>query len=183
MDAEQTWGPVPGTDEFTALNIAEDGLASEYTRDDHIEDHPTGKQHVFLAACSCFSFDAIPRHRKPMSAIHHPNVPGWFFHLQRGMNRLFTDLEPDVSWFRHTQDMAFSGLPTHILAQEPDRPLEAFTGPFAHLVYGEEAVEMDTMGTLDQDGGDQEEGQASADGVSSGTVDGVAVQRAFPTRK
>lgn len=35
----------------------------------------------------------------------------------------------------HTQDMSFSGIPTHILEQEPDRPLQAFTGPFAHLVY------------------------------------------------
>ena len=101
VDVEQTWGPLPGTDEFTAPNIAEaPSLAAEYTRDDHFESHPTGKQHVFLSACSCFSFDAVPRHRKPMSAIHHPNVPGWFFHLQRGMNRLFTDIEPDVSWFR-----------------------------------------------------------------------------------
>ena len=41
---------------------------------------------------------------------------------------------------------------------------------------------MDTIGKIDQDkaGGDHEE--TSADGVSSGTVNGVAVQRAFPTQ-
>jgi hypothetical protein len=32
-----------GTDDFTRPNIAQIG---GYTREDHIEDHPTGKQHV-----------------------------------------------------------------------------------------------------------------------------------------
>ena len=40
----------------------------------------------------------------------------------------------EQSWYRYTHDLQFSGLPTHILAQEPDRPVEAFAGPFAHLV-------------------------------------------------
>jgi hypothetical protein len=150
MDVEEDLfdSPLPGTDDFTRPNIAEPG---GYSREDHVEDHPTGKQHVFLAACSCFSFDAVPRHKKPMSAIHHPNVPGWYFHLQRGMNRLFTDMEPEMSWYRHTQDLQFSGLPEHVLAQEPGRPLEAFTGPFTHLVYGAEAQEMDTIARTEID--------------------------------
>ena len=38
-----------------------------------------------------------------------------------------------------------------MLAQEPDRPLEAFTGPFTHLVYGAETQEMDTIGTIELD--------------------------------
>ena len=32
-----------GTDDFTRPNIAQIG---GYTREDHLEDHPTGKQHV-----------------------------------------------------------------------------------------------------------------------------------------
>ena len=150
MDVEEDHfdSPLPGTDDFTRPNIAEPG---SYSRQDHVEDHPTGKQHVFLAACSCFSFDAVPRHKKPMSSIHHPNVPGWYFHLQRGMNRLFTAMEPEMSWYRHTQDLQFSGRPEHVLAQEPDRPLEAFTGPFTHLVYGNESQEMDTIGRTELD--------------------------------
>ena len=61
-------------------------------------------------------------------------MPGWYFHLQRGMNRIFTSMTAEQSWYRYTHDLQFSGLPTHILAQEPDRPVEAFAGPFAHLV-------------------------------------------------
>eukprot|EP01052_Picozoa_sp_SAG31_P006930 SAG31_NODE_325_length_17671_cov_9.902743_11_plen_155_part_00 len=29
-----------------------------YDAQDHIEEHPSEKQHVFLSACSCFSFEA-----------------------------------------------------------------------------------------------------------------------------
>lgn len=74
---------------------------SRYTPEDHREEHPSGKQHVFLSACSCFSFEAKPRHGKSMASIHHPNVPLWFFHLQRGMNRLFAEMVPEVSYYRH----------------------------------------------------------------------------------
>lgn len=35
--------------------------AFDYDEQDHKEEHPTGKQHVFLSACSCFSFEAVPR--------------------------------------------------------------------------------------------------------------------------
>jgi|EP01046_Picozoa_sp_COSAG06_P042935 hypothetical protein len=49
----------------------------DYDARDHAEDHPSGKQHIFLAACSCFSFEAVPRHYKSMASIHHPNVPLW----------------------------------------------------------------------------------------------------------
>ena len=116
VGVEEEHGPLPGVDDFTKPNIAREGA---YDRDDHAEDHPSGKQHVLLAGCSCFSFDVVPRHGKPMSAIHHPNVPGCkrpryrcrlgcivltrsslagYFHLQRGMNRLFAEMEPEVSW-------------------------------------------------------------------------------------
>lgn len=36
-----------------------------------------------------------------MASIHNPNVDRWYFHLQRGMNRLFTEMTPDISWYRH----------------------------------------------------------------------------------
>ena len=73
----------------------------EYEASDHSEDHPSGRQHVFLSACSCFSFSAVNKHMKTMGAIHHPNVPGWYYSLQRGMNRLFAQLTPEVAWYRH----------------------------------------------------------------------------------
>jgi hypothetical protein len=38
---------------------------------------------------------------RPMSTIHHPHVPGFWVHLQRGMNRLFAEMEPGVPWMRH----------------------------------------------------------------------------------
>ena len=74
-----------------------------------------------------------------MSAIHHPNVPGWMFHLQKHMNRLFADMTPERSWFRHTQDLGFSVKPLIPGAFQP-RPVEAFTGPFAELVFGKGAA-------------------------------------------
>ena len=74
-----------------------------------------------------------------MSAIHHPNVPGWMFHLQKHMNRLFADMTPERSWFRHTQDLGFSVKPLIPEAFQP-RPVEAFTGPFAELVFGKGAA-------------------------------------------
>jgi hypothetical protein len=116
-----------------AQNLAK---GSSYDAGDHTEDHPSGVQHVMFAACSCFSFDAVPRHNKPMSAIHHPNVPGWKFHLQRHMNRLFATISPELSWFRHTQDLGFSIKPV-IPPEFQPRPIEAFTGPFAELIFGE----------------------------------------------
>jgi hypothetical protein len=61
------------------------------------------------------------------SAIHHPNVPGWRLHLQRGMNRLFSSLTPERAWFRHTQDLGFAPRP-RIPASFQPRPVEAFTG-------------------------------------------------------
>jgi hypothetical protein len=36
--------------------------ADDYDRRDFAEDHPTGRQHVLEAACSCFSFDARTKH-------------------------------------------------------------------------------------------------------------------------
>ena len=50
------------------------GGPAAYDRDDHAEDHPSGKAHVLVAGASCFSFNVVPRHNKPMAAIHHPNV-------------------------------------------------------------------------------------------------------------
>eukprot|EP01044_Picomonas_judraskeda_P020611 COSAG03_NODE_4631_length_1486_cov_1.058399_1_plen_387_part_10 len=35
----------------------------EYELSDHIEEHPSGKQHIFLSAVSTFSFEAKERHR------------------------------------------------------------------------------------------------------------------------
>ncbi len=67
----------------------------------HAEDHPSGVHHIFVAGASTFSFDAVPKFMRPMSTIHHPNVPGFWLHLQRGMNRLFAEMEPGVPWTRH----------------------------------------------------------------------------------
>ena len=53
----------------------------EYDAQDHLEEHPSGKQHVFLSCNSCFSFRADSKHLKTMNAIHHPNVPGWYYSL------------------------------------------------------------------------------------------------------
>ena len=41
----------------------------DYDGHDHAEEHPSGKQHIFMSACSCFSFEAVPRHRKSMASI------------------------------------------------------------------------------------------------------------------
>ena len=46
------------------------------TTEHHSEDHPTGRQHVFVSGASCFSFDAPDKHNRPMSTIHHNYVPG-----------------------------------------------------------------------------------------------------------
>ena len=35
-----------------------------YDTQDHREEHPSEKQHVFLSASSCFSFEAVPRFGK-----------------------------------------------------------------------------------------------------------------------
>jgi hypothetical protein len=96
-----------------------------YDAADHLEEHPSGKQHVFLSAASVFSFDASRKHLKTMNSIHHPNgarpparrphrpppprdpplppppgaVANWYYSLQRGMNRLFTTMEPGVAWY------------------------------------------------------------------------------------
>ena len=37
-------------------------------------------------------------------------VPAWWYSLQRGMNRLFANMEPERSWFRH--NYSFSTTPT-----------------------------------------------------------------------
>ena len=50
------------------------------------------------SACSCLSFDAHDKHMQSMAGIHHPGVGGWRLHLQRHMNRLFTDMIPEMSW-------------------------------------------------------------------------------------
>ncbi len=73
----------------------------DYQFSDHIEEHPSGKQHIFLSAVSTFSFEAKPRHKRSMASIHNPNVDRWYFHLQRGMNRLFSEMTPEISWYRH----------------------------------------------------------------------------------
>lgn len=179
VDATEEHGPIPGTDEFTRLNI--DPSLEAYTRDDHLEEHPTGKQHVLQAASCCFSFDAKPRHGKPMSAIHHPNVPGWYFHLQRGMNRLFSSMTAEQSWYRYTHDLQFSGLPIHVLQQDPNRPVEAFTGPFAYLVFGESPEQVAKREAALAAARVREDGERQADGISSGTVGGQRIKRAFPT--
>jgi hypothetical protein len=55
---------------------------------------------------------------------------------------------------------SYKGLPEHVLAQEPDRPLEAFTGPFSHLVYGTAVRKQSFERTV--------EGEATADGHHHG---------------
>jgi cytochrome b involved in lipid metabolism len=89
---------------------------TDYEYSDHLEEHPGGKQHIFLSAVSTFSFEAPTRHRRSMASIHNPNVDRWYFHLQRGMNRLFTEMTPEVSWYRHNygfHDSGFSGVLAH----------------------------------------------------------------------
>lgn len=44
VDATEEHGPLPGTDEFTKPNI--NPSLEGYSREDHLEEHPTGKQHV-----------------------------------------------------------------------------------------------------------------------------------------
>jgi len=46
----------------------------EYSFRDHIEEHPGGKQHIFLSAVSTFSFEAGSRHHRSMASIHNPCV-------------------------------------------------------------------------------------------------------------
>ena len=82
-------------------------LGFAYGETEFKEDHPSGRQHVMLSACCCFTFPAANFHKKSMVAIHHPGVNGWWYHLQRGMNRLFAGMTPSVSYFRH--NFGFSG--------------------------------------------------------------------------
>lgn len=62
---------------FTKQDVPRCEWYWSWLRIDHAEDHPSGKTHVLVAGSSCFSFNVVPRHNKPMAAIHHPNVPGW----------------------------------------------------------------------------------------------------------
>ena len=108
-------------------------LAAPYDRGDHAEDHPSQKTHVLVAGASCFSFNVGPWHMKPMAAIHHPNVPGWYLHLQRGMNRLFADLEPAAACRRGP------GIPGRVRA--PRRAASRPGGRAAGAVRSEERRE------------------------------------------
>eukprot|EP01052_Picozoa_sp_SAG31_P036944 SAG31_NODE_4687_length_3031_cov_1.632674_2_plen_92_part_00 len=76
--------------------------------DTHADDHPSGKHHIMRAAASCFSFDAPAKHNRPMSTIHHSYVPGFYLHLQRGMNRLFAGMVPGKTWWRWAARQFFS---------------------------------------------------------------------------
>ena len=63
-----------------------------------------------------FSFDATAYHLCSMAGIHHPGVGGWRFHLQRSMNRLFTQLTPEQSWWRHNFGFNLTNERTHSLS-------------------------------------------------------------------
>ena len=53
------------------------------------------------------------------------------------------DGRPLLATDRHTMDVSFSGKPSdHIFEQEPGRPLEAFTGPFAEHVFGKSPEQL-----------------------------------------
>ena len=98
VEEEAVWQP--------GLRAGQGGKEGEEDEDavvEWAETHPSGKQHVFNSACSCFSFDAREKHMQDMSIVHHPGVGGWMFHLQRGMNRLYADMEPSQSWYRHSK--------------------------------------------------------------------------------
>ena len=73
-------------------------------------------------------------------------------------------------------DVSFSGKPSdHIFEQEPGRPLEAFTGPFAEHVFGKSPEQL----AMEEE---EKSDETQADGQSSGVNDGVRVKRAFPTQ-
>ena len=78
-----------------------------------------------------------------MSAIHHPNVPGWALHLQRAMNRVFASLAPGRSWFRIGGEPSFAVQPSDPSPSDPTRPAQAFTGQFLYLLDTDEAAEVD----------------------------------------
>jgi len=56
--------------------------------------------HIFVAGAVCFSFSAPERHMMPMSALHHPAVPGYAQNLDNPMNRFFSTLRPERSFWR-----------------------------------------------------------------------------------
>jgi len=56
--------------------------------------------HIFVAGAVCFSFSPTERHMLPMSALHHPAVPGYAHNLDNPMNRFFSTLRPERSFWR-----------------------------------------------------------------------------------
>jgi len=56
--------------------------------------------HIFVAGAVCFSFSPPERHMLPMSALHHPAVPGYAQNLDNPMNRFFSTLRPERSFWR-----------------------------------------------------------------------------------
>ena len=73
-------------------------------------------------------------------------------------------------------DVSFSGRPSdHIFEQEPGRPLEAFTGPFAEHVFGKSPEQL----AMEEE---EKSDETQADGQSSGVRNGVRIKRAFPSQ-
>ena len=73
-------------------------------------------------------------------------------------------------------DVSFSGRPSdHIFEQEPGRPLEAFTGPFAEHVFGKSPEQL----AMEEE---EKSDETQADGQSSGVSNGVRIRRGFPSQ-
>ena len=73
-------------------------------------------------------------------------------------------------------DVSFSGKPSdHIFEQEPGRPLEAFTGPFAEHVFGKSPEQL----AMEEE---EKSDETQADGQSSGVSNGVRIKRGFPSQ-
>ena len=62
-----------------------------------------------------------------MSTIHHPHVPGFWVHLQRGMNRLFASMEVGVPWTRH--NYAFEDFRASTTCVNHGKPFAKFIVP------------------------------------------------------
>ena len=86
------------------------------------------------------------------------------------------DGRPLLRTDRHTMDVSFSGKPSdHIFEQEPGRPLEAFTGPFAEHVFGKSPEQL----AMEEE---EKSDETQADGQSSGVSNGVRIKRGFPSQ-
>lgn len=57
-------------------------------------------EYLLVAGAVCFSFSAPEKHMLPLSELHHPAVPGYMEHLDNSMNRFFSALRPERSYWR-----------------------------------------------------------------------------------